>query len=54
MPFVKEGDESNPEISSLYKEINDELSEKVFDSYLEILDPQTKYFLVSDFKEFKK
>jgi len=25
MPFVKEGDESNPEISSLYKEINDEL-----------------------------
>ena len=36
------------------KEINDELSEKVFDSYLEILDPQKKYFLVSDFKEFKK
>jgi hypothetical protein len=25
MPFVKEGDESNPKISSLYKEINDEL-----------------------------
>ncbi len=25
MPFVKEGDESNTEISSLYKEINDEL-----------------------------
>jgi uncharacterized peroxidase-related enzyme len=25
MPFVKEGDESNPDISSLYKEINDEL-----------------------------
>ena len=25
MPFVKEGDESNPEILSLYKEINDEL-----------------------------
>ena len=25
MPFVKEGAESNPEILSLYKEINDEL-----------------------------
>ena len=25
MPFVKEGDESNPDVSSLYKEINDEL-----------------------------
>ena len=25
MPFVKEGDESNPDISLLYKEINDEL-----------------------------
>ena len=25
MPFVKEGDESNPKILSLYKEINDEL-----------------------------
>ena len=25
MPFVKEGDESNPDIISLYKEINDEL-----------------------------
>ena len=25
MPFVKEGDESNPDISSLYKEIDDEL-----------------------------
>ena len=26
------------------KEINDELSEKVFDSYLEILDPQKNIF----------
>ena len=25
MPFVKEGDESNPDVSSLYKEINEEL-----------------------------
>ena len=25
MPFVKEGDESNPDVSSLYKEIDDEL-----------------------------
>ena len=25
MPFVKEGDESNPDISSLYKEIDNEL-----------------------------
>ena len=25
MPFVKEGDESNPNVSSLYKEIDDEL-----------------------------
>ena len=25
VPFVKEGDESNPDVSSLYKEINDEL-----------------------------
>ena len=25
MPFVKEGDTTNPQIESLYKEINDEL-----------------------------
>ena len=25
MPFVKEGDKTNPQIESLYKEINDEL-----------------------------
>ena len=24
MPFVKEGDESNPDVSSLYKEIDDD------------------------------
>ena len=36
------------------QDINDQLSLKVFNSYLEMIDPQKKYFLVSDFKEFKK
>ena len=36
------------------QEINDQLSLKVFNSYLEMIDPQKKYFLNSDFKEFKK
>ena len=36
------------------QDINDQLSIKVFNSYLEMIDPQKKYFLVSDFKEFKK
>ena len=36
------------------QDINDELSIKVFNSYLEMIDPQKKYFLNSDFKEFKK
>ena len=36
------------------QEINDQLSLKVFNSYLEMIDPQKKYFLNSDLKEFKK
>jgi len=36
------------------QDINDQLSLKVFNSYLEMIDPQKKYFLNSDFKEFKK
>lgn len=36
------------------KEINDEFSEKIFDTYLELIDFQKKYFLASDLKEFKK
>ena len=36
------------------QDINDQLSIKVFNSYLEMIDPQKKYFLDSDFKEFKK
>ena len=36
------------------KDINDELSEKVFDTYLKSIDPQKKYFLQSDYREFKK
>lgn len=35
-------------------EINDELSKKVYNSYLDIIDPQKKYFLNSDLREFKK
>ena len=35
-------------------EINDEFSEKMFDAYIELLDSQKKYFLASDYKEFKK
>ena len=36
------------------KEINDEFSEKIFDTYLELIDSQKKYFLASDLREFKK
>ena len=36
------------------KDINDELSEKVFDTYLKSIDPQKKYFLTTDLNEFKK
>ena len=36
------------------QDINDKLSIKVFNSYLEMIDPQKKYFLNSDLKEFKK
>ena len=36
------------------QDINDQLSLKVFNSYFEMIDPQKKYFLDSDFKEFKK
>ena len=35
-------------------DINDELSKKVYNSYLDIIDPQKKYFLTSDLREFKK
>ena len=35
-------------------EINDEFSENMFDTYLDLLDSQKKYFLASDYKEFKK
>ena len=36
------------------QDINDELSKKVYRSYLDMIDPQKKYFLSSDLKEFKK
>ena len=36
------------------QDINDDLSVKVFNSYLDMIDPQKKYFLNSDLKEFKK
>ena len=36
------------------QDINDKLSIKVFNSYLEMIDPQKKYFLNSDLKEFKR
>lgn len=35
-------------------ELNDEFSENVFDKYLELLDPQKKYFFATDINEFKK
>ena len=35
-------------------DINDEFSEKMFDAYIERLDSQKKYFLASDYNEFKK
>ena len=35
-------------------DINDELSKKVYNSYLYMIDPQKKYFLTSDLREFKK
>jgi len=35
-------------------EINDQFSEKMFEAYIELLDSQKKYFLASDYKEFKK
>ena len=35
-------------------EINDEFSEKVFDTFLENLDPYKRYFYVSDIKEFSE
>ena len=38
----------------LDKEINDEFSEKVFDTFLENLDPYKRYFYVSDIEEFSK
>ena len=38
----------------LDKEINDEFSEKVFDTFLESLDPYKRYFYASDIKEFSK
>ena len=36
------------------KDINDEFSEKIFYTYLDLIDSQKKYFLISDLKEFKK
>ena len=38
----------------LDKEIDDEFSEKVFDTFLENLDPYKRYFYASDFEEFSK
>ena len=38
----------------LDKEINDEFSEKVFDTFLENLDPYKRYFHASDIEEFSK
>ncbi len=34
-------------------EINDEFSEDMFDTYIDLLDSQKKYFLASDYREFK-
>ena len=36
------------------KDINDEFSEKIFYTYLDLIDSQKKYFLNTDLKEFKK
>ena len=36
------------------KEINDDFSRKVFNEYLNILDPYKRYFYKSDIEEFKK
>ncbi|MGY8946391.1 MAG: carboxy terminal-processing peptidase [Flavobacteriales bacterium] len=36
------------------KDVNNELSEKIFNTYLDLIDSQKKYFLISDLKEFKK
>ena len=38
----------------LDKEINDEFSEKVFETFLENLDPYKRYFYASDIEEFSK
>ena len=38
----------------LDKEINDEFSEKVFDTFLKKLDPYKRYFYASDIEEFSK
>ena len=38
----------------LDKELNDEFSEKVFDTFLENLDPYKRYFYASDIEEFSK
>lgn len=38
----------------LDKEVNDEFSEKVFDTFLENLDPYKRYFYASDIEEFSK
>ena len=35
-------------------DINDEFSAKMFDAYIDLLDSQKKYFLNSDYNEFKK
>ncbi len=36
------------------KEINDDFSRKVFNEYLNIIDPYKRYFYKSDIEEFKK
>ena len=36
------------------KEINDDFSKKVFNEYLNIIDPYKRYFYKSDIEEFKK
>ena len=36
------------------KEINDDFSSKVFNEYLNIIDPYKRYFYKSDIEEFKK
>ena len=38
----------------LDKEIDDEFSEKVFNTFLENLDPYKRYFYMSDIEEFSK